>query len=69
VVVVSISHDPICCKPCKSEVCDVIIRITVVFSRYNRDTPLHCAVEKGRDDVVKFLVEKGANVNDEIRVS
>ena len=27
------------------------------------DTPLHCAVERGSEDRVKFLVEKGANVN------
>ena len=26
-------------------------------------TPLHWAVERGSEDVVKFLVEKGANVN------
>ena len=36
--------------------------ITVVFPQ-GGDTPLHCAVESGREDVVKFLVEKGANVN------
>ena len=27
------------------------------------NTPLHCAIESGREGVVKFLVEKGANVN------
>ena len=27
------------------------------------DTPLHCAVVRGSEDMVKFLVEKGANVN------
>ena len=26
-------------------------------------TPLHWAVERDREDIVKFLVEKGANVN------
>ena len=27
------------------------------------DTPLHQAVMHGSEDMVKFLVEKGANVN------
>ena len=33
------------------------------------DRPLHVAVGSGRDEIVKFLIEKGADVNAKNRVS
>ena len=39
-----------------------VLRLTVVGGRYS--TPLHDAVCCGRQEVVKILLERGANVNE-----
>ena len=38
-----------------------------MFPQYG--TPLHVAVRSGREEIVKFLIEKGADVNAEDLVS
>ena len=34
-----------------------------LFSSLNQWTPLHIAAKRGRIEIVKFLVDKGADVN------
>ena len=40
-----------------------------MFPQHGGTTPLHVAVESGREEIVKLLIEKGADVNAEYLVS
>lgn len=41
----------------------IVMGVNINAGDYDRRTPLHLAVSAGNVDVIKYLIEKGADVN------
>ena len=41
----------------------MVDRVQIFFNNFHQGTPLHLAAEAGHMDIVRHLVEKGADIN------